>query len=217
MHQIRDQQIPSPSLCTPCLSTVRLSKFLSWSGKGLGIDSWPESMNPSSSRWLWPNTTALGGHGRCLYGVDGGYRVWCKQKCRWREGPSKKVHRLGANLPYQTSLIDWFSFPPQGLQRVHHTVVCISLEVPTVLWFDQTARAATFLVAAHQTLLWKVSNVCSKDQMDSTHASVSANHLLSLMTSIGQRTQQQGHCIVEKTMSCVRLGLLLETLELRHR
>ena len=66
-----------------------------------------------------------------------------------------------------------------------------------ILRLNQTARTMTFLVTSHQTLLGKVGNVGCQNRMDSMHEAISANHGLSLMTSIDQQVQEQGHCVVE--------------------
>jgi len=90
------------------------------------------------------------------------------------------------------------SHPPQGLQRrVNHAAACTFLDVATILRLNQTARATALFVATHKTLLRKISNIGSQDGMNSMHEAVSANHGLSLPTSINQWTQQKRHHIVE--------------------
>jgi len=124
---------------------------------------------------------------RCDAGKDVGEgKVLPKRFIDFAQAFRFKLSRLFVYLP-----------PLQGLQHVEHIAVCAFLEITSTPQFNQTARALTLLVTTHQTLLWKVSNIGSKNWMDLMHTSVSANHVFPSTTSIGQQMQDQGHHIVE--------------------
>src|ERR1700677_1647927 len=71
--------------------------------------------------------------------------------------------------------------------------------------------------AGDQTLLWKISNVCSKNWIYSTYMFVSTGNVDPFLSSSNYGSEYTPHTVVKKSISLNGANVIREVIEFRHR
>lgn len=72
------------------------------------------------------------------------------------------------------------------------------------------------LAAGHQTLLREVGDICGKDGEDTADEAVGAHHLHTLLSGGDEGLEQEGHALVEQTVTRQRTSVFREARKLRN-
>src|SRR5882724_9319370 len=81
----------------------------------------------------------------------------------------------------------------------------------------QTSRTVPFIVASHETLFRKVSNICCEDRENMKNEPIRTNHIYPIIPSLLQWLQKQAHAVMEDLIACELPLRLRKTFQLGDR